>query len=68
MVIPNYKPVTLFFRKYRRISVSLLFEKRDLWVGVYWDKNSMYSSHPLVMSIYVCIIPTLPICIQTWVK
>jgi len=40
---------------------KLLFEKRDLWIGVYWDRRWL----PLVnkdkpcLVLYICVIPTL---------
>lgn len=43
-----------------RISVG--FEPRDLWFGVYWNKPFV---HPILFAdaieIFVCLIPTLPI-------
>jgi hypothetical protein len=39
----------------RRVTISLGFEPRDLWVGVYWT----LAEHGL--DIYVCILPMLPI-------
>lgn len=35
--------------------VRILFEPRDIWVGVYWKREH------LLTWIYVCIIPMLPI-------
>lgn len=36
--------------------ISLLFEPRDLWIGLYWNyqRNSAYE-------FYLCIIPAFPI-------
>ena len=46
----------------RRYQVNLLFELRDLWVGVYWDRP-----HPMMLRVFLCIVPCLPIrCIVTW--
>lgn len=45
----------LLSRPGRAISISLLFEPRDLWVGVYWDKG--VSS----LLVYICLVPVLPI-------
>src|SRR3990167_335118 len=42
---PNWRP-----------EVTLKFEPRDLWVGVYWTLSPFR-----VLMIYVCIVPTLPI-------
>ncbi len=44
-------------RSKRSLAVRILFEPRDLWVGLYWDKrdDGLY--------LYVCIIPMLPLLI-----
>lgn len=34
------------------MKVHILFEPRDLWIGVYWDRQR---------GIYLCIIPCFPI-------
>jgi len=39
------------------MGIRLLFEPRDLWVGVYWDLR------PKELRIYVCFLPCLPILI-----
>lgn len=48
----------------REVQVRWLFEPRDLWVGVYWDIGSkaMYSK----LSVYICLLPMLPIRIEVW--
>ena len=38
--------------------VSIKFEPRDIWIGVYWDRRSRW------LFVYVCIIPMLPIVIK----
>lgn len=44
-----------------------LFEPRDLWVGVYWDKRWIYRpferDQPAVwvLSIYICLLPVFPL-------
>lgn len=40
------------------MKVSLKFEPRDLWIGLYWTIERSYSSR---MMVYLCIVPTLPI-------
>jgi hypothetical protein len=40
-----------------RISVRLLFEPRDLWVGAYWNRQRERCE----WMVYVCLIPCLPI-------
>ena len=38
----------------RKLSLKLLFEPRDLWVGLYWKREGR--EH---LFLYVCPIPTL---------
>jgi hypothetical protein len=38
-----------------KLSVSVIFEPRDIWVGVWWDRKGD------TRSVYVCLIPCLPI-------
>jgi hypothetical protein len=33
----------------------LLFEPRDIWVGVYWKR------YPCALDIYICFLPMVPI-------
>lgn len=42
-----------------RFFVDLLFEPRDLWVGVYWDRPKNDWDHAL--DVYVTLLPMLPI-------
>jgi hypothetical protein len=42
--------------------VSIEFEIRDFWVGLFWKEDEYYVNH-----IYICLIPCLPIHIQ-WVR
>jgi hypothetical protein len=39
--------------------IALLFEPRDIWVGVYWDIQKRGGWKEL--SIWICVLPTLPI-------
>jgi hypothetical protein len=39
--------------------VTLRWEPRDLWVGAYWKRDS-------VVTLYVCLLPCLPIVIWWW--
>lgn len=43
------------------INARLLFEPRDLWIGVYWNKVSSIESAYRRLDLYVCILPMLPI-------
>jgi hypothetical protein len=47
----------------KRLTTRLLFEPRDLWVGVYWNKEASAGYHRL--DVYVCAIPLLPLRL-TW--
>ena len=40
----------------RNTSVELLFEPRDVWVGLYWDT----ATYP-ALSVYVCLVPCFPL-------
>ncbi len=44
-------------------SAWLLFEPRDLWIGVYWNRTTR---GPLHTDVFVCIIPMLPIKIRKY--
>lgn len=37
------------------MTARVLFEPRDLWVGVYWDRR------PGELRVYVCLVPRLPL-------
>lgn len=49
--------------KWKLYTVNVKFEKRDLWIGVFWDiEKAMYEQGRLeTLMVYVCIIPTLPV-------
>jgi hypothetical protein len=40
----------------KEISIKLLWEPRDLWIGLFWAKSDLY--HRMW---YICFIPCLPI-------
>ena len=45
--------------KRRKVKIKIKFEKRDCWMGVFW--NQTWAENKL----YVCLIPCFPI-IFTW--
>lgn len=47
--------------RWRRWRVRLLFEPRDLWLGVFWDRRSGYAPGLNGLWVYVCLFPCLPI-------
>ena len=49
----------LYIGSFGRVSVNLLFEPRDLLVGVYWNTQWEGPRHILVL--YVCLIPCVPV-------
>ena len=54
---------TLF--RWPKTNNVLLFEPRDLWVGIHWRTH--YSDRPgWLLEVYVCIIPMLPL--RFWIK
>lgn len=39
----------------RRWSVRLEWKPQDLWIGVFWKKETLY------VDVWVCVLPCLPI-------
>ena len=44
-----------------RLEVRWLWEPRDLWVGVFW--NRVWTPERFLL-VYVCLLPSLPICVS----
>lgn len=38
---------------------KFMFEPRDLWIGVYWDRRCLPLELKPVLVLYICFIPTL---------
>lgn len=51
--------------KRRRWTVRLIWEPRDLWVGVYWTNDRIMGDQGQHLEnkrrIYICLLPCLPI-------
>jgi len=47
------RPIKLFHRRFRHCTISVLFEARDLWVGIFWDYDQGR------ITIYLCGMPTI---------
>lgn len=43
--------------------IRLLFEPRDIWIGVYWRRERRQFG-PGVLWVYICLLPMLPIRIR----
>lgn len=47
--------------------IWLAFEPRDLWLGVYWKRDTEGSGWQEHLTFYVCLLPMLPLVIDyTW--
>ncbi len=48
--------------------VNVFFEPRDLWVGLYWNKEETYvfaeDKEYTTFKVYVCGVPTLPLVME----
>lgn len=57
MVIVKVITSVVLWQKERlnRLMIKLIWEPRDLWVGVYWDHADG------ALRLYICLIPCLPI-------
>ncbi len=45
----------------RWVELELLFEPRDLWIGMYWKRRKSWGFANASWEFYICIVPTLPI-------
>ena len=39
----------------KKLSISIIWEPRDLWVGIYWNHSKFETT------VYICLIPCLPV-------
>lgn len=58
---------TLWLHAFNGFTLSLLFEKRDLWIGIFWEKLPLTNPH-VSHRIYVCFVPCFPFLISIWRK
>lgn len=52
-------------RSLRLPSLNVIFEPRDLWIGVYWNPVESLMGNWIALDVYVCIVPCLPV-VLTW--
>ena len=43
----------------KNVSVRLIWEPRDFWIGVYWER--VYEVYERGFDLYVCLVPMFPI-------
>ena len=43
-----------------KVSAQVIFEIRDIWVGLYWTRDQG------VLILYLCLVPFLPIKVKIW--
>jgi hypothetical protein len=49
-----------------RVGLELIFEPRDLWLGVYWTTTDGALTGERWAMVYVCIVPCLPLRLSWW--
>lgn len=47
----------------RRLTVRWLWEPRDIWVGVFWNRAKLGDLGDEFLLIYIGVVPCLPLCI-----
>jgi hypothetical protein len=65
----NHKRQPLLYRQFKtynrwadllpRLWWQIIWEPRDLWIGVYWDRPDIQWRHCL--DVYICVLPCLPL-------
>lgn len=43
-----------------KVSAKIIWEPRDLWLGLYWDVTRLGASFQAI-KLYLCIVPCLPL-------
>ena len=49
----------LLHRAWENLSVALLFDPRDFWIGVYWDRQEWVWGWDT--TVYITLIPMFPV-------
>ncbi len=48
----------------QRFTARLLWEPRDLWMGVFWNRVHAGGPADRFLFVYVCVIPCLPVALS----
>lgn len=51
-------------KKIQLTALTLTLNFQDLWVGIYWKKAWSHYTDDRQLTIYICVVPALPIMIQ----
>lgn len=52
--------VTYPSRRGGPLTIDLLWEARDIWIGLYWDRYNVPDRRACLV-VYVCLLPCLPL-------
>ncbi len=49
--------------RFHRLSVRWVWEPRDIWFGVFWNRVRAGGPEDCFLLVYLCLVPCLPVCI-----